>query len=147
MHPYLLLPGIAVDDIVLTLPADQRLLLDARQLPLGARAVTGTEWDFTTGRRIGAAKLDTTFGPSDGGVAATLSTVDGGRRVTLWADPAFRWWQAFTGDALGPPRGRRAVAIEPMTCPPDAFHSGRDVVTLDPGATWRGAWGIRPELG
>jgi aldose 1-epimerase len=36
------------------------------------------------------------------------------------------------------------VAVEPMTCPPDALRSGRDLVVLDPGETWRGNWGIRP---
>ena len=35
-----------------------------------------------------------------------------------------RWLQVFTGDALGPEQARRALAIEPMTCPPNAFASG-----------------------
>jgi aldose 1-epimerase len=43
-------------------------------------------------------------------------------------------------------RVRRAVAVEPMTCPPDAFRSDRDVITLAPGQTWTGAWGITPRL-
>ena len=63
--------------------------------------------------------------------------------VEVWADGAFRWWQVFTGDTLAPPRRRRSVAVEPMTCPPDAFRSGRDLVTIEPGETWRGTWGIR----
>jgi aldose 1-epimerase len=50
----------------------------------------------------------------------------------------------FTGDSLHGERHRRSVAIEPMTCPPDAFRSGRDMVVIKPGDTWRGAWGIRP---
>ncbi len=41
-----------------------------------------------------------------------------------------------------PPRA--AVAVEPMTCPADAFNSGEGLVTLDPGARWEGTWGIRP---
>jgi aldose 1-epimerase len=31
-----------------------------------------------------------------------------------------------------------------MTCPPDAFRSGRDLIVLEPGQVWAGAWGIRP---
>lgn len=150
VHPYLQLPGTRVDDLVLTVPARKVLLVDQRLLPVGARAVAGTEWDFSTGRRIGATALDTAYGLDDGdtgGSAAVLSTVDGSRSVRLWAEPVFRWWQAFTGDALPAPRTRRSVALEPMTCAPDAFNSGRDVVTLEPGGTWRGAWGITPELG
>ncbi len=149
VHPYLQLPGVKVDDLVLTVPADRVVLVDQRLLPIGAHAVTGTEWDFTGGRRIGATKLDTAYGLADtgGGSAAVLSTVDGTRRLRLWADPVFHWWQAFTGDSLPAPRHRRSVALEPMTCPPDAFNSGRDVIMLEPGDTWRGAWGITPELG
>jgi aldose 1-epimerase len=64
--------------------------------------------------------------------------------VRIWADSGFNWWQVFTGDTLGPARYRRAVAVEPMTCPPDAFRSGRDVIVIRPGETWSGTWGIQP---
>jgi aldose 1-epimerase len=37
------------------------------------------------------------------------------------------------------------VAIEPMTCPPDAFRSGRDLIVLAPGQPWRASWGVRAE--
>src|SRR5262249_58457301 len=49
-----------------------------------------------------------------------------------------------TGDTLHGERHRRSVAVEAMTCPPDAFRSGRDIVAIKPGETWRGSWGIRP---
>src|SRR2546430_2470977 len=93
-HPYLMVPGARVDDLVLTVPAASRLLLDGRKLPIGAAKVAGTEFDFTSGRRIGAAQLDTAFGgvPA-GGSTATPSTVDGSRAVTVRADGAFHWWQ------------------------------------------------------
>jgi len=31
-----------------------------------------------------------------------------------------------------------------MTCPPDAFRSGQDLIALAPGQTWHGTWGICP---
>jgi len=142
VHPYLRLPGVPVDDVVLTVPGDRMLVVDGRKLPVGASPVAGTELDFRTGKRIGAVVLDTAFGPVPGGSAVRLSTVDGTRAVTVLADGAFHWWQVFTGDPLAEPRRRRALAVEPMTCPPDAYRSGRDVVTLEPGLTWRGEWGI-----
>jgi aldose 1-epimerase len=146
VHPYFVVPGAGVDDLALRIPGRSRLLLDGRSLPIGAAKVAGTEYDFTEGRRIGAALLDMAFGEldhdADGSTAVILSTVDG-RGLRVWADGAFRWWQVFTGDTLPAARRRRSVAVEPMTCPPDAFRSGRDVVTIEPGETWRGAWGIR----
>jgi aldose 1-epimerase len=126
-------------------PGRTRLLLDGRKLPIGAARVAGGDRDFTAPRAIGGTQLDDAFGEvPDGGSRVELSTVDGGSIASVWADGAFRWWQVFTGDPLPAPRTRRSVAVEPMTCPPDAFHSGRDVITIEPGDTWQGSWGITP---
>lgn len=148
VHPYLRLPGVYVDDVVIRVPGRRRLLVDGRLLPIGATKVEGSEYDFTTPRRIGAAVLDMTFGEldrdADGSSRVDLSAPDGSPTATVWADAAFRWWQVFTGDTLPGDRRRRSVAVEPMTCPPDAFRSGRDVIVLAPGETWQGEWGIRP---
>lgn len=148
VHPYLRLPGVATDDLTLHLPARIRLLTDGRLLPIGGTTVTGTEYDFTVPRRIGDVVLDTAYGEtepgSDGLRTVTLAAADGSASVAVWADGAFRWWQVFTGDTLTGDRHRRSVAIEPMTCPPDAFRSGRDIIVLEPGRPWSGSWGIRP---
>jgi aldose 1-epimerase len=145
-HPYVLVPGVAVDELTLRVPARSRLLVDARLLPIGAARVAGTEYDFTEGRRLGATVLDTAFGEvepdADGGSHVDITAPDG-RGVSVWADSSFGWWQVYSSDTLPDDRRRKALAIEPMTCPPDAFRSGRDVVHLEPGSSWRGAWGIR----
>ena len=148
VHPYLQLAGVAVDDIVLHVPGKSRILADGRLLPIGAVKVAGTEYDFTEPRRIGDAMLDTTFGDvdfdADGGSAVTIAAPDGSARIQVWGDASFKWWQVFTGDALHGERFRRSVAIEPMTCPPDAFRSGRDLIVLAPGESWSAVWGIKP---
>lgn len=145
VHPYLQVPGVPVEDLVLHVPARTRLLTDPRMLPVGAAKVDGTEYDFTAPRRIGELVLDVTFGDvvraPDGGSAVTVSGPDG-TGVRLWADAAFDWWQIFTGDTLPRLRYRRSVAAEPMTCPPDAFRSGRDLIALGPGETWHATWGV-----
>ena len=147
-HPYLQLPGVPVDDLLLRVPARSRLLVDGRMLPIGAAKVRGGEYDFTRPRRIGTATLDTTFGTvdrdPDGTSSVTMSSADGSAGVSVWADRAFRWWRIFTGDTLSGHRRRRSVAVEPMTCPPDAFRSRRDLILLEPGQPWRAEWGIRP---
>jgi aldose 1-epimerase len=148
VHPYVQLTGVAVDDILLRVPGRTRVLADSRLLPIGAVKVAGTEYDFTEPRRIGAAVLDTTFGDidrnPDGGSAVTIAAPDGSAQVEVWGDENFKWWQVFTGDTLSGERFRRSLAIEPMTCPPDAFRSGRDLIVLEPGRSWSAAWGIRP---
>ncbi|MCA2214502.1 aldose 1-epimerase family protein [Jidongwangia harbinensis] len=148
VHPYLQLPGVPVDDTLLRVPARLRVLADARLLPIGAVKVAGTEYDFSEPRRIGDLVLDTTFGDldyePDGGSSVTIAASGGSPQVTVWADGNFKWWQVFTGDTLTGARHRRSVAIEPMTCPPDAFRSGRDLIVLQPGQTWSASWGIKP---
>jgi aldose 1-epimerase len=149
-HPYLQLPGVAVADLRLRVPARTRLLTDSRLLPIGAAKIEGTEWDFTAARPIGELALDTTFGAlvpdADGGSTVVVTGPDGAG-VSVWADSAFRWWQIFTGDSLSGGRRRRAVAVEPMTCPPDALRSGRDVVSLEPGEPWHASWRLAPVAG
>ncbi|HTZ10381.1 MAG TPA: hypothetical protein VMB72_15015, partial [Acidimicrobiales bacterium] len=147
-HPYLAVSeGATVDTASLAVPARRRLVTDDRGLPTSATAVAGSEFDFRTARWIGDSVLDTCFTDlqrDDDGLARVDLDHPGGRGVTLWADGAFRYLMVFTGDTLDPERRRRAVAVEPMTCPPDALRSGTDVVRLEPGGSWSGRWGITP---
>lgn len=152
-HPYVTM-GMPVDDVRLTIPASSRLTTDERALPVGEEDVAGTEFDFTVGRSVGATRLDTCFARldwgSDGRWRARLESTDGGRGIEVWADEAFGYLQVYTGDTLEPAsRRREAVAIEPMTCPPNAFASGVGVIRLEPGGSWSGSWGIalRPGVG
>jgi aldose 1-epimerase len=147
-HPYLTV-GVPVDDVRLTIPASRRLTTDDRALPVGDEDVAGTEFDFGVGRSVGATRLDTCFTSlvrgADGRSRARLESADGERGVEVWADEAFGYLRVYTGDTLEPAsRRRQAVAIEPMTCPPNAFASGVDVIRLEPGASWSGTWGIAP---
>ena len=69
-----------------------------------------------------------------------------GQGAALWVDRHHPWLMVFSADAgWDPPR--RALAIEPMTAPPDAFRSGRDLLTLapagEPGDEVSVSWGIR----
>jgi aldose 1-epimerase len=61
--------------------------------------------------------------------------------VTVWADERWRYVQLFTGDTR-PDVARRAVAVEPMTCPPNAFNTGEGLIRLEPGEGFEGRWGI-----
>jgi aldose 1-epimerase len=138
-----------IDTACLVVPAGRRLVLDERHLPTGeVQSVSGTDLDFTAGRIIGPSQLDTAFTDlrrgGDGVARASLEDPVTGRGVELWVDDRFRYLMCFTGDTVEPERRRRAVAIEPMTCPPDAFRSGKDLIVLEPGESWEGSWGLRP---
>ena len=145
-HPYLTTGAATVDECELTLPVARWLPTDERGIPAGpAQDVAGGALDFRTARQIGTARLDHAFTglDRDGQGRAWARLASNGTEVALWAGPDHRWLQVFTGDTLGAAHRRRAVAIEPMTCPPNAFATGTDLVMLDPGASVTHTWGIQ----
>lgn len=145
-HPYPRAGLSNRDDCTLQLAAHTVLPLDpTTMIPNGpATDVDDTVADFREPRKLAGIALDTPFGdcrPADDGlVHHRLIGPDGG--VELWADPAFRWVQVFTPNTF--PGTGSAIAIEPMTCPPDALNSGVDLITLGPDDEWHGRWGIKP---
>jgi aldose 1-epimerase len=148
MHPYLSLGGASIDGAVLTVPAARQLAADERAIPVGEQPVDGGPLDFRSPRAIGDAQLDvclTGLGRDDAGDARIeLRAADGARAVTLWADSGYEYVMVFTGDTLPESERRRGIAIEPMTCAPDAFRSGDGLVTLEPGERHRASWGLEP---
>ena len=58
---------------------------------------------------------------------------------TLWMDEAYPYVMVFSGDPL-PDVARRALAVEPMLCPPNAFRSGESLVRLAPGESHTATW-------
>lgn len=148
-HPYLHPGGERVDGARLRLPARTALEVDKRMLPTGGtHPVTGPGEDFLAAREIGAQVIDCGFTDlerdPDGRARVRLEGADG-RTVTLWCDGSYDFLQAFTGDTLDPALRRRGLAVEPMTCPANAFRSGTGLLTLDPGGRFRGQWGLTLE--
>lgn len=145
-HPYVTVGTPTVDEATLHLPAHTWLPTGVAQVPQGRESVAGTPYDFRTARRLGPLRIDYAFTDLDrdkeGLATLTLSHRD--RSVRLWVDEAFGYLEVFTADTVSPERRRRGLGVEPMTCPPNAFRSGEDVVRLRPGETSRGRWGIRP---
>lgn len=82
--------------------------------------------------------------PSQGrGDSAWLEAPDGAR-TTLWQNLEWGYLQVFTTPIFPRPEGLGvAVAVEPMTAPPDALNSGQGLVWIEPGASWQGSWGLR----
>ena len=138
-HPYLSVGadtdgGIA--DAELHVPARTELLVDGG-LPSG-----GTRpFDGALGR-IGDRALDTPLTDlardDDGWARVRLRGAAG--ELTLAVDAAWPWLQVYSGETLPVGQRRRSLAVEPMTCPPNALADGVDLVVLEPGDTWAGSW-------
>lgn len=133
-HPYFRFhaPGTALE-----LPFSRELLTDDRGLPTELVDVT-EQHDFREPRRI----EDTTFDTAFTGAVATewqVSLADDDITVTIWGDGSTPWVQVYTH-----PR-HDGIAVEPMTCGPDAFNPGptrEGRIVLEPGQVTTARWGV-----
>ena len=148
-HPFLRLGDVPVEQLTITVPAASYFAVDERLNPVAEEPVTAAN-DLRTARTVGELDLDTAYGTlahaavsGARGDSAWLEAPDGSR-TTLWQDLDWGFVQVFTTDEF-PREGvlGRAVAVEPMTAPPDALNSGQGLSWIEPGATWEGSWGLR----
>jgi aldose 1-epimerase len=146
-HPYLTIGTPTVDSVVLRAPGRTVLRSDERGIPTGSGPVEGTEFDFRQPRPIGDTKLDNCFADlerdDDGRARVELRDPATGNALTLWVDEGYPYLMLFTGDPL-PDVGRQSLAVEPMTCPPNAFRTGEALVRLEAGQSFTSSWGILP---
>ncbi|MEE6287391.1 aldose-1-epimerase [Georgenia sp. MJ173] len=129
-HPYLTCDLRPVDECVLRSPAQTVLTVDARLRPVETVPVAGTVFALPGTAPLGSVQLDHAFTdlPTDGWLVS-LAHPGTGLTVRLHADAP--WLQIYSGEEVG----RRGAAVEPMTCPPDAFNSGTDLIELAAGAS------------
>ena len=147
-HPYLTAGPGPLDEWELLLPAATRSVADPnRLLPVGREDVTGTDADFRSPRRLGEVGFNDAFTDlvraDDGRATTVLRDPAAGTGVELWVDETQPWLMVYTADDRPAPLHRRSVAVEPMTAQADAFRSGEDLVTLEPGGVFESRWGIR----
>lgn len=125
-------------------PAGRWLMVDERMIPQCEVPVGGTPYDFRDRRPLRGVTLDTAFTDivrdADGRARVTLG--QGSDGVTMWFGDGLEWVQLFSGDPLDQPYRRSALAVEPMSCPPNAFATGKGVIALEPGASVTHTWGI-----
>jgi aldose 1-epimerase len=146
-HPYFTVGTPRVDETRLHLPARAYLTTNDRGIPTGRAAVDGTALDFREERPIGPLQLDTCFTDlepdGDGQTRVSLCHPSGGPRLTVTLDAAHPFVQVYTGDTIADPAARRlGAAIEPMTCPANAFNSGDGLRTLQPGESFSATWSV-----
>jgi len=146
IHPYLRAGDGSVDDWTLALPAASVLrVTEDRLLPLDVIPVSqqADQFDFRRPRRIGDAFLDHAFtelSPDpDRHFRARVTDARGHGVVMTWGEDC-GWLQVHTADLPAPRPSRIGLAVEPMTCPPDAFNSGQDLIVLPAGEETSTGW-------
>lgn len=146
-HPYLRLGETPTDGLTLQVPAETVLEVDELLIPYRSLPVSG-DTDLRQPVSVRGMQMDQAFtglsAASDGWVYSTLRAPDG-REVSLRQDPqSCPYVQLFITEGL--PGRKRAVAIEPMSAPANAFNSGDGLVWVEPGAAFTISWGIAARL-
>ena len=144
-HPYLRIGDVAPEELVLTVHAGTRLVADERLIPRSTAPVEG-EYDFSGGAAVGTLLVDVALTDLafDGGTARHTLTAPDGRSVSLEQDESCQYAHVFVTDTF--PGRSKAVAIEPMTGPANAFNSGDGLRWLAPGEEFTMRWGITASL-
>ncbi|WP_232481564.1 aldose 1-epimerase family protein [Arthrobacter sp. YN] len=144
-HPYLRLGDVATEDLVLTVKARTRLVADERLIPRSTAAADG-QYDLSAGTAVDDLLIDVALTDLafDGGVARHTLTAPDGRSVSLEQDELSPYVHVFVTDTF--PGRSKAVAIEPMTGPANAFNSGDGLQWLAPGEAFTMSWGITASL-
>ncbi|WP_324649485.1 aldose-1-epimerase [Georgenia sp. H159] len=127
-HPYLTCDLQPVDECVLRAPARSVLTVDDRLRPVSTVPAADAGLALPGDAPLGDTRIDHAYTDlPTGGWTVTLTSAERALQVRLHADAP--WLQIYSGELVG----RRGVAVEPMTCPPDAFNSGTDLVELATG--------------
>ena len=110
-----------------------------------AEPVSG-ELDLRGGRTVAELDIDVAYTDLvlDGGVARQTLQASDGRSVSLWQDESCGYVHVFVTDKF--PGRPKAVAIEPMTGPANAFNSGDGLRWLAAGEQFTMTWGISAAL-
>jgi aldose 1-epimerase len=144
-HPYFRFAEASVDAVEVCLRAAEWLDVDPQSMIPRNEPVERSVVDFHRPRTIGSARLDHAFTrlERDPVGLATVVLRCGRTETRVWQDRAFDFVQLYTGDTL-PNRLRRreGLAVEPMTCAPNAFNSGNGLRVLAPSEAFEGRWGV-----
>ncbi|MQA11120.1 MAG: aldose epimerase [Pseudonocardiaceae bacterium] len=144
-HAYIGAIDGTIDAMTLRLPASTYYQVNDRLIPTGSAPVDGTKFDFRVGRPIGETVMDTAFtdlARESSGLAVARFSRPGGETIELWMDEGYGYLQVYTDDDPDEHPPRSGIAVEPVTCAPNAFVSGDGLVVLRPGEAHQARFGL-----
>jgi aldose 1-epimerase len=125
-HPYFR-TGSKIDGLELQLPSDRKLTVDEWMIPTGGHEKFP---GFKTPSPIGDRFLDACLELPSSATPHESHLLDRslGLKLTVWQDGSVsRYLQVFTHPH------RHGIALEPMSCAPDAFNNQLGFQTIQPG--------------
>jgi aldose 1-epimerase len=137
-HPYFKAGSKSINTLSLQFPANEVLEVDERNIPTGKSMEYQT---FNNLKEIGDTQLDNCFRLDTSGDAADIiiSNEQTGLKYKIWQETGvnkYNFLQLYT------PPLRQSIAIEPMTCAPNAFNNEDGLIVLAPGERISVSWGV-----
>lgn len=136
-HPYFMAGSEKIDELSLQFPAEEVLEVDKQRIPTGK---TTNYKQFNKLTQIHDTQLDNCFKLlPENGCASILLKREDGFGYKIWQETGkykYNYLQIYT------PPGRKSIAIEPMTCAPDAFNNKQGLIVLAPFERFQTSWGI-----
>lgn len=145
IHPYLTVSrNQSVNEWTLQLPSTQVLEVDRiRLLPIALRNCPEMDFEFQEGATIEGRFIDHAFKIDKSSARQISLKSSNGDGVLMSFDESAKWIQIHTADRDGGVGSRSCLAVEPMTCPPNAFTSGEDLIWLSEGDSTQTTWKIK----
>jgi len=139
IHPYFK-TGSLIDSWVFSLPKCEILEVDDRLIPT-QKVTVFTEYEHA--KPFGDRKFDSCFvldplHAKDGIATLGIQDKEKGLRLSIWQEVGtnkYNYLQIYT------PPDRKSMAIEPMSCAPDAFNNSLGLIILAPNNSVEFAWG------
>jgi aldose 1-epimerase len=136
-HPYFKTSG-DINGLYLSIPSCQEIETDTFKIPTG-RIINTNE--FIESTIIGEKNFDTCFKFFEEADRSVIKIVDthNSLNINIWMDSGhqqYKYVQVYT------PYSRDSIAIEPMSCMPDAFNNKKDLIILEPQEAFKLSWGV-----
>ncbi|HTB07589.1 MAG TPA: aldose 1-epimerase [Bacteroidia bacterium] len=140
-HPYFT-TGSKINTLKLQLPLCRQVELDKTLIPTGKYL---PNQEFETPTILNDMMLDHCFELDKNQDIAQTRLIDksNGISILIWqkvGDRGYNFIQLYT------PPDRNSIAIEPMTCSPDAFNNKNGLIVLSPGESVEFTFGVSLEV-
>lgn len=139
-HPYISFDGAPVDGYEIEVPANHAMEVDENLTPVGLRPVDELDVNFTKPRVLGKAVLDHAFTDlPEGKWSIRVKDISSGRSARLTSNT--NWVQLYSGEEIN----RTGLAVEPMTCAPNAFNNKMGLTWLKSGQSHVFSYSLRED--
>ncbi|MCX6180842.1 MAG: aldose 1-epimerase [Bacteroidetes bacterium] len=136
-HPYFKLGG-KVDELSVQIPSAQIVLVNDKMIPNG---LTSESDQFTKSTKIANHQFDTCYKLEEKEGIQKVELINESEKIKLqvWQESGknkYNFVQIYT------PPSRDSIAVEPMTCMPDAFNNKHGLITLQPSEIVNFSFGV-----